>query len=52
MPTPFGGMSAVVTGGASGIGAAVARLLREQGAAVAVLDLHPLPEGSSGDGVV
>jgi 2-keto-3-deoxy-L-fuconate dehydrogenase len=33
------GLSALVTGGASGIGAAVARLLSERGARVAVLDL-------------
>jgi NAD(P)-dependent dehydrogenase (short-subunit alcohol dehydrogenase family) len=32
------GRRAIVTGGASGIGAATARLLRERGAAVAVLD--------------
>lgn len=37
----FDGLVAVVTGGASGIGAAVARLLRERGASVAVLDLNP-----------
>ncbi|MFD3654735.1 SDR family NAD(P)-dependent oxidoreductase [Streptomyces sp. NPDC058620] len=34
----FAGMSALVTGGASGIGAAVATLLLERGATVAVLD--------------
>ena len=34
----FEGLVAVVTGGASGIGAATARLLRERGAHVAVLD--------------
>jgi NAD(P)-dependent dehydrogenase (short-subunit alcohol dehydrogenase family) len=34
----FDGVRALVTGGASGIGAAVARVLRERGAAVAVLD--------------
>lgn len=37
----FAGLKAVVTGGASGIGAAIAALLRERGAAVAVLDLEP-----------
>ncbi|MGB0113892.1 MAG: SDR family oxidoreductase [Ilumatobacteraceae bacterium] len=37
--TEFGGAVAVVTGGASGIGAATARLLVERGARVAVLDL-------------
>ncbi|MGZ4662541.1 MAG: SDR family NAD(P)-dependent oxidoreductase [Arthrobacter sp.] len=37
----FAGLKAVVTGGASGIGAATAALLRDRGAAVAVLDLAP-----------
>jgi 2-keto-3-deoxy-L-fuconate dehydrogenase len=36
--TEFGGLVAVVTGGASGIGAATAALLAERGARVAVLD--------------
>jgi NAD(P)-dependent dehydrogenase (short-subunit alcohol dehydrogenase family) len=36
----FDGLVAIVTGGASGIGAAVALSLREQGAMVAVLDLN------------
>ncbi|MEV6737164.1 SDR family oxidoreductase [Streptomyces sp. NPDC051104] len=35
------GLNAVVTGGASGIGQATARLLHERGARVAVLDLDP-----------
>lgn len=35
------GLKAVVTGGASGIGLATARLLAERGARVAVLDLAP-----------
>ena len=34
------GLSALVTGGASGIGAATAALLAERGARVAVLDLR------------
>lgn len=37
----FDGLVAAVTGGASGIGAAVARELHAQGARVAVLDLEP-----------
>ena len=42
----FNGLAAVVTGGASGIGAATARLLTERGARVAIIDLsHP---GGSG----
>lgn len=36
--TDFLGLVAVVTGGASGIGAATARLLQARGARVAVLD--------------
>ncbi|WP_329227016.1 MULTISPECIES: SDR family oxidoreductase [unclassified Streptomyces] len=44
----FDGLSALVTGGASGIGAAVASLLLARGARVAVLDLDPegAPEGA------
>jgi NAD(P)-dependent dehydrogenase (short-subunit alcohol dehydrogenase family) len=38
---PLAGRVAVVTGGSSGIGAAVVRLLRDLGAATAALDLHP-----------
>ena len=37
--------TAVVTGGASGIGAAVARRLEKDGHNVAVLDLNPAPDG-------
>lgn len=46
----FDGLAAVVTGGASGIGAATVRRLLESGARVAVLDLRPenAPEGSLG----
>jgi NAD(P)-dependent dehydrogenase (short-subunit alcohol dehydrogenase family) len=44
----FGGLAALVTGGASGIGAATARTLLERGARVAVLDLRTdgAPEGA------
>jgi 2-keto-3-deoxy-L-fuconate dehydrogenase len=41
MSAEFGGLSAVVTGGASGIGLATAMLLAERGARVACLDLRP-----------
>ncbi|MDX3695435.1 SDR family NAD(P)-dependent oxidoreductase [Streptomyces europaeiscabiei] len=37
----LGGLRAIVTGGASGIGLATARLLSARGAAVAVLDVDP-----------
>lgn len=37
----FAGLTAIVTGGASGIGLAAASLLRERGAQVACLDLNP-----------
>ena len=37
----FAGLTAVVTGGASGIGAAAANILADRGADVAVLDLNP-----------
>ena len=42
------GLVAVVTGGASGIGAAIASELHERGASVAILDLNPTaaPEGT------
>ncbi len=46
----FDGLVAAVTGGASGIGAAVVRVLQDRGARVAVLDLDPIgvPEGVLG----
>src|SRR3954452_8075815 len=46
----FDGLVAAVTGGGSGIGAAVVRVLQERGARVAVLDLDPsgVPEGVLG----
>ena len=46
----FEGLVALVTGGASGIGAAVVRVLQERGAQVAVLDLDPsgVPDGVLG----
>src|SRR5687767_6937513 len=46
----FEGLVAVVTGGASGIGLATAKLLTSRGAQVAALDLKPegLPEGIAG----
>jgi len=46
----FEGIRAVVTGGASGIGAATATLMRDRGASVYCLDLHPegTPHGCAG----
>ncbi|GGT21618.1 oxidoreductase [Streptomyces tanashiensis] len=41
MTTELAGLTALVTGGASGIGLATARLLADRGADVAVLDLDP-----------
>ena len=50
MTGEFDGLVAVVTGGASGIGAAIAAGLQAGGAQVAVLDLtvDPLPDGQFG----
>ena len=39
------GAAAIVTGGASGIGAATVAQLRDAGARVAVLDVHDAPCG-------
>lgn len=46
----FEGLVAIVTGGASGIGAATVRQLWERGARVAVLDLADPPDGPDGSG--
>src|SRR5580698_5143949 len=48
--TEFAGLAALVTGGASGIGLATARLLAARGARVAVLD-RDQPSGDAGDGL-
>jgi 2-keto-3-deoxy-L-fuconate dehydrogenase len=50
MAPEFDGLTALVTGGASGIGAAVVRELQAAGAQVAALDLRPegAPEGALG----
>jgi 2-keto-3-deoxy-L-fuconate dehydrogenase len=49
--TEFAGLAALVTGGASGIGLATARLLAARGARVAVLD-RDQPSSDAGDGLV
>ncbi|GAA1981097.1 SDR family oxidoreductase [Microbacterium pumilum] len=41
MSAPLDGLVAIVTGGASGLGAAIAHRLREDGAAVAIFDVNP-----------
>jgi len=48
--TDFEGLTAIVTGGASGLGAATARMLRARGATVAVLDrdITALPDDAFG----
>jgi NAD(P)-dependent dehydrogenase (short-subunit alcohol dehydrogenase family) len=48
MANEFAGLVAVISGGASGIGAAIADRLAEDGAAVAVLDLDPAVSGHYG----
>jgi 2-keto-3-deoxy-L-fuconate dehydrogenase len=45
MTAAYGGRVAVVTGGASGIGAATVARLRDEGAMVHTLDVNPLPGG-------
>lgn len=47
MPGTHEGLRAVVTGGASGIGAAIVAALQERGATVVVLDLRPSPSAPS-----
>ncbi len=41
--TPLNGLVAVVTGGASGLGAAIVQRLQSDGARVAAFDLHEAP---------
>ncbi|MGH3400782.1 MAG: SDR family NAD(P)-dependent oxidoreductase, partial [Streptosporangiaceae bacterium] len=45
----FGGLAAIVTGGASGIGAACARTLAREGAKVLITDLDPAGEAVAGE---
>jgi meso-butanediol dehydrogenase / (S,S)-butanediol dehydrogenase / diacetyl reductase len=47
--TRFNGRRALVTGGASGIGAATVALLRAEGAEVVAVDLHPTDDVRAGD---
>ena len=42
----FEGLTAIVTGGASGIGRATAEMLERRGARVVSLDLNPQEDGS------
>ena len=49
-PTEFAGLAALVTGGASGIGLAAARLLAARGARVAALD-RVKPEAAEDEGI-
>jgi 2-keto-3-deoxy-L-fuconate dehydrogenase len=48
-PQELGGLAALVTGGASGIGLATARLMASRGARVAILD-REIPDGVPRDG--
>jgi 2-keto-3-deoxy-L-fuconate dehydrogenase len=50
-PQELGGLAALVTGGASGIGLATARLMASRGARVAILD-REIPGSVSGDGTL
>jgi len=43
------GKAAIVTGGASGIGAACARTMAREGARVLITDLDPAGEGLAGE---
>jgi 2-keto-3-deoxy-L-fuconate dehydrogenase len=52
MTGAYAGRVAVVTGGASGIGAATAARLRDEGATVHTLDVNPLPDADRGSHTV